>query len=422
MKVVIWGSELTAWVTAAALAQTGNDVYLVSSSQITDPITLMGSSIRNEPGLRDLVLDGFEQKRIRLVQMRTALGIQAHVLSMNPSEFDNAYRIVEQLAEKAEGPLLLINQSHFGVGATDRLQALLDQRKKQIAVYFAENISEGEALERVRNPKSLILGSDDEAATLTVKALFKPFSKQLEHIFVMRPREAEFTKLSIIGMLALRIGYINELANLGEQLGVDIDVIRDGMGADPRIGRHHLAPGCGFGGNTFPQTLDSLAQLLSEKNESTLLHTLLQQNEKQKELPFRKLWKHYRADLHERKIAIWGASFKPGSASLDAAPSLRVIDAIVAQQAEVRVHDPEANENIHHLYHDNAYVKVINGQYDVLKNVDALLVLTEWPEYWSPDFELMLKQMKSPVIIDGRNIFDREQLESHGFTYYGIGK
>ena len=422
MKVVIWGSELTAWVTAAALAQTGNDIYLVSSSQITDPITLMGSSIRNEPGLRDLVLDGFEQKRIRLVQMRTALGIQAHVLSMNPSEFDNAYRIVEQLAEKAEGPLLLINQSHFGVGATDRLQALLDQRKKQIAVYFAENISEGEALERVRNPKSLILGSDDEAATLTVKALFKPFSKQLEHIFVMRPREAEFTKLSIIGMLALRIGYINELANLGEQLGVDIDVIRDGMGADPRIGRHHLAPGCGFGGNTFPQTLDSLAQLLSEKNESTLLHTLLQQNEKQKELPFRKLWKHYRADLHERKIAIWGASFKPGSASLDAAPSLRVIDAIVAQQAEVRVHDPEANENIHHLYHDNAYVKVINGQYDVLKNVDALLVLTEWPEYWSPDFELMLKQMKSPVIIDGRNIFDREQLESHGFTYYGIGK
>ena len=422
MKIVIWGSELTAWVTAAVLAQTGNDIYLVSSSQITDPITLMGSSIRNEPGLRDLVLDGFEQKRIRLVQMRTALGIQAHVLSMNPSEFDNAYRIVEQLAEKAEGPLLLINQSHFGVGATDRLQALLDQRKKQIAVYFAENISEGEALERVRNPKSLILGSDDEAATLTVKALFKPFSKQLEHIFVMRPREAEFTKLSIIGMLALRIGYINELANLGEQLGVDIDVIRDGMGADPRIGRHHLAPGCGFGGNTFPQTLDSLAQLLSEKNESTLLHTLLQQNEKQKELPFRKLWKHYRADLRDRKIAIWGASFKPGSASLDAAPSLRVIDAIVAQQAEVRVHDPEANENIHHLYHDNAYVKVINGQYDALKNVDALLVLTEWPEYWSPDFELILKQMKSPVIIDGRNIFDREQLESLGFTYYGIGK
>ena len=422
MNIAIWGSELTAWVTAAALAQTGNDIYFVSNSQIKDPITLMGSSIRNEPGLRDLVLDGFENKRIRLAQTRTALGIQAHVLSMNPSEFDQAYAIVEQLARKTEGPLLVINQSHFGVGATDRLQALLDRRKTQVAVYFAENISEGEALERIRNPKTLILGSDDEAATLTLQALFKPFSTQLEHPFVMSPREAEFTKLSIIGMLALRIGYINELANLGEQLGVDIDVIRRGMGADPRIGRHHLAPGCGFGGNTFPQTLDSLAQLLSEKNESTLMQTLLQQNEKQKELPFRKLWRHYRADLHDRKIAIWGASFKPGSASLDAAPSLRVIDAIVAQQAEVRVHDPEANENVHHLYHDNPNVKIINGKYDALKNVDALLLLTEWPEYWSPDFELMLKQMKSPVIVDGRNIFDREQIESLGFTYYGIGK
>jgi UDPglucose 6-dehydrogenase len=422
MKIAVWGNELTAWVTAAALAQVGNDISFVSNSKITDPITLMGSSIHNEPGLRDLVTDGFENKRIRLVQTRTALGIQAHVLSMNPSEFAQAHSIVEQLASKAEGPLLIINQSHFGVGATDRLQALLDKRKKQVAVYFAENISEGEALDRIRNPKSLIVGSDDEAATLTLKALFKPFSARLDHFFVMSPREAEFTKLSIIGMLALRIGYINELANLGDQLGVDIDVIRNAMGADPRIGRHHLAPGCGFGGNTFPLTLESLAQLLSERSESTLMQTLLQQNEKQKELPFRKLWQHYRADLHERKIAIWGASFKPGSASLDAAPSLRVIDAIVAQQAEVRVHDPEANENVHHLYHDNPYVKVISAKYDALKNVDALLVLTEWPEYWSPDFELMRKQMKAPVIVDGRNIYDRKQIESFGFTYYSIGR
>ncbi|UCH40815.1 MAG: UDP-glucose/GDP-mannose dehydrogenase family protein, partial [Gammaproteobacteria bacterium] len=127
-------------------------------------------------------------------------------------------------------------------------------------------------------------------------------------------------------------------------------------------------------------------------------------------------------DLHDRKIAIWGASFKPGSASLDSAPSLRVIDAIVAQQAEVRIHDPEALENVHHLYHDNPYVKTISGKYDALKNVDALVLMTEWPEYWSPDFDLMLKQMKSPVIVDGRNVYNREQIESFGFTYYGIGR
>ncbi len=422
MKIAVWGNELTAWASAAVLAQMGNDIYFVSNSQIIDPITLMGSSIRNEPGLRDLVCEGFEHKRLQLVKTRTALGIQAHLISMNPGEFDQAHTIVEQLASKAEGPLLVINQSHFGVGATDRLQELLDTRKKQVAVYFAENISEGEALERIRNPKSLIVGSNDEAATLTLKTLFKPFSTVLEHFLVMSPREAEFSKLSIIGTLALRIGYINELANLGEQLGVDIDVIRDSMGADPRIGKHHLAPGCGFGGNTFPQTLNSLAQLMSEKTESTLMQTLLQQNEIQKELPFRKLWRHYHADLHDRKFAIWGASFKPGSASLDGAPSLRVIDAILAQQAEVRVHDPEAGENIQHIYHGNTNVKTISGKYDALKNVDALVLMTEWPEYCSPDFELMLRQMKSPVIVDGRNVFDRKQVESMGFTYYGVGK
>lgn len=422
MKIAIWGSELTAWATAGALARTGNDIYFVSHSQIKDPITLMGSSIRNEPGLRDLIGDEFEQRRMRFAQTRTAIGIQTHILSMNPSEFEAACDIVRKIAAKAEGPLLIINQSHFGVGASDKLQALLNRRKKQIVVYFAENISEGEALDRIRNPKSMIIGCDDKAAKLTIGALFRPFSTQLENLFVMSPKEAEFTKLSIIGMLALRIGYINELANLGEQLGVDIDVIRRGMGADPRIGRHHLAPGCGFGGNTFPQTLDSLAQLLSEQNESTLMRTVLLENEKQKELPFRKLWQHYKADLHDRKIAVWGASFKPGSASLDSAPSLKVIDAIVAQQAEVRIHDPEALENVHHLYHDNPYVKIISGKYDALKNVDALVLLTEWPEYWSPDFELMLKQMKTPVIVDGRNVYQREQIESLGFAYYGIGR
>ena len=422
MKIAIWGNELTAWATAGALARSGNDIYFVSHSRIKDPITLMGSSVRNEPGLRDLIIDEFEHKRMRFAQTRTALGIQTHILSMNPSEFETAREIVENIAAKAEGPVLIINQSHFGVGATDRLQAILNRQKKQIVVYFAENISEGEALDRIRNPKSMIVGCNDEAAKLTVEVLFRPFSRQLENLFVMSPKEAEFTKLSIIGMLALRIAYINELANLGEQLGVDIDVIRRGMGADPRIGQHHLSPGCGFGGNTFPQTLASLANLLSAQGDSTLMHTVLVENEKQKEVPFRKLWQHYKADLHNRKVAIWGASFKPGSASLDSAPSLKVIDAIVAQQAEVRIHDPEALENVQQIYHANPFVKIINGKYDALKNADALVLLTEWPEYWSPDFELMLKQMASPVIIDGRNIYDRKHIESLGFTYYSVGR
>ena len=422
MKIAIWGNELTAWATAGALAETGNEVLFVSHGQIKDPITLMGSSICNEPGLRDLICEEFECKRIRLVQTRTAIGIPTHILSMKPDEYEQAEEIVSKLAARHDGPLLIINQSHFGVGATDRLQTLLNKCKHQCVAYFAENVSEGEALNRIRNPKSLIIGCDHEQSTLAIQSLFRPFMTHVEHMFVMSPKEAEFTKLSIIGMLALRIGYANELANLASQLDVDIDVIRRGMGADPRIGRHHLFPGCGFGGNTFPQILNSLARLLSETGDSTLMQTVVQENEKQKELPFRSLWRHFDCDLHGRKIAIWGASFKPGSASLDGAPSLKIIDAIVAQQADARVHDPEALENVQYLYPDNSFVKVINNKYDALKDVDALLLLTEWPEYWSPDFELMKKQMKTPLIIDGRNVFSRKQIEGLGFTYYSVGR
>ena len=311
MKIAIWGNELSAWATAGVLAETGNDIYLVSNSLITDPNVLMGSSIRNEPGLRDLVQEGFSQKRIRLAKPRTAYGIQTHILSMNPGDFGEAKEIVTKLAQKNDQDLLIISQSHFGVGATEILQSYLSKRKKQFVAYFAENISEGEALERIRNPRYLILGCDNEASIITIQSLFRPFSSQLENLFVMSSREAEFAKFSIVGMLALRIGYVNELANLAEQLDVNIDVIRSGMGADPRIGRHHLNPGCGFGGNTFPHTLQSLAELLSQSSESLLLQTVLHENEKQKELPFRKLWQHYECDLHDRTIAVWGASFKP---------------------------------------------------------------------------------------------------------------
>ncbi len=422
MKIAIWGKELSAWASAGALAQTGNDVYFVNSSRTRDPLSLMDHSTRNEPELRDLVRDEFAAGRMCLAKKSSVLDIQIHILSMNPSEFDEACKIVDKLATGTGGPLLIINQSHFGVGATDKLQAMLNQGKNQFAAYFAENISEGEALDRIRKPKSMILGCNDESARTTIEVLFRPFCARPEDWFVMTPKEAEFTKLSIVGMLALRIGYINELAKLSELLDVDIDVVRSGMGADPRIGHHTLAPGCGFGGNAFPQTLASLAQLLSRNIESTLMQTVLDENEKQKEAPFRKLWRHYEADLHDRKIAIWGASFKPGSASLDSAPSLNVINALTAQETEVCIHDPEALENLQQRYRDNVYVKTSDAKYNALKNADGLLLLTEWPEYWSPDFELMCKLMKTPVIVDGRNVYNREQVESFGFTYYGIGR
>ncbi|WP_372740564.1 nucleotide sugar dehydrogenase [Neptunomonas sp.] len=436
MKIAIWGHELTAWATAGLLAQAGNDVFLVNDTQISDPVTLMGSSIRNEPGLQDLITQQFEKQNLQFIHSGSASLLSTHIISMNPAAYDQAHQLVSGIARRrSDKPLsadqqpgqqpdklLIINQSHFGVGCTDKLQALLDIDKDQVVVYLAENISEGEALKNIRQPKSLTFGSTNSWASMMTRALLRPFSSQLEQLLVMTPKEAEFAKLSITGMLALRIGYINELANLAEQLDVDIDVIKQSLGADPRIGHHYLAPGCGFGGNIFSQTTKGLANLLSEKRQSQLLDTVLQENEKQKEQPFRKLWRHYECDIHKLNITLWGVSFKPGSAALDSAPSIKIINALLAQQANIHIHDPEALENIEKLYGGHPQVHTYRDKYEALNQSNALLLLTEWPEYASPDYEQMLERMQAPLIIDGRNLLSKELAQSLGFTYYGIGR
>jgi len=422
MKIVIWGQELTAWVTAAVLAQTGNDVRLVSESKVKNPLALMDGSIQREPYLKDIIEEVFAKKRLQFVSEQAALACHNHILSLNAHDFDLAQSIVRKIGNTSQDELLIINQSHFGVGSTDRLQSLLNTNQEQTVAYFAENISEGEAIERIRKPKSITLGCSSEKSTIIIRSLLRPFCDEIEHFFVMTPKEAEFSKLATMGMLALRIGYINELANLSEQLDVNIDVIRQSLGADPRIGRHYLSPGCGFGGNNFPQTIKSLAGLLAEKNfKSELLDTIIEENENQKEIPFRKLWQHFQCHIRDLNIAIWGASFKPGSASLDGAPSLMNIDAIIAQKGKVRIHDPEALDNVNKRYAQNQLIETFSDKYKALENADALLLLTEWPEYRSPDFWEMKKVMKNPVVIDGRNVFNRDLLERQGFTYYGIG-
>jgi len=422
MKIAIWGQELTAWVAAGTLAHAGNDVRIVNDSTDQDPILRMGTNILNEPGLKDLICDEFTKGRLQFTTSGGATQFDIHMLCMNPSEFDAAKQIVSKLGKFTQNKLLIINQSLFGVGSTDELQGLLKKENNQIAAFLTENIAEGEALNNMRHPKAITLGCDNPWANMMIDSLLRPFTRQLDQMLIMSTREAEFAKMATTGMLALRIGYINELANLAEQLDVNIDVIRQSMGADPRIGHHYLSPGCGFGGNSFSQSIKGLADLLSEKRNSQLLDTVLRENEKQKEQCFRKLWRHYKADISGLQIAVWGASFKPGSSSLDGAPSLKVIEAIIAQGATVRIHDPEALDNIERLYGGHPQVITCKDKYEALANTDALLILTEWDEYWSPDYEALLEQMRQPVIVDGRNVLSRDLLESLGFTYYGIGR
>jgi len=365
---------------------------------------------------------GIENGRIRLCNYREALQAPWHWLASHPSNAEQAERMCDDLNSEGPDNLVLINQSNFGIGASDHLHARLDHNRSQSVICLPDTLQQGQALQQFASPETLLVGCEDDHARLGLQALLRPFSSRLQQIQWMSRREAEFSKFAISGMLALRLGYINELANLADRLGVDIEVVRQGMGSDKRIGQHYLAPGCGFGGHHFTQYIEGLADILTETRHSTLLNTVLNENERQKELPFRKLWQHYQCDLRGRRIAIWGCAFKPGVASVDNAPSLRVIQALLAQGAQVHVHDPEALEALQTSLGHMADLRVHTDPYATVEQADALLLLTEWPLYSSPDYERLRQMMHNPLIIDGRNLFEPDYLRQLGFTYYGVGR
>ena len=425
MKVKVYGSDLTAWVAAACLAKVGNHVLIEGPDTIPQKNLHDISVLRDEPGLLsqiELQLAEGRLKRTWSTETETGIETDIHWLALEHNELEEAKKITLSLAKSTSNNLLIVNQGNFGVGATDELQALLNNDSKQAVVYIPNNLQEGKALQEFNQPKRIIIGSENSWATTIIQALVRPFLQNTQHLLLMSRKEAEFTKLAITGMLAIRIGYINELANLADQMDVDIDTIREGMGADPRIGNHYLSPGCGFGGLSFNQNIARFSETFEKRGKDSLLKTVISENEIQKELLFKKLWQYYHCDLSGKAVTVWGASFKPGTASINNAPSLKLIDALLAQDVQVKVHDPEALDNLQDYYQDQSGISFCHDAYDAIKDTDALLLVTEWPEYWSPDYHKLLEYMQTPLIIDGRNIFDREAVEMYGFTYMGVGR
>jgi UDPglucose 6-dehydrogenase len=418
VKITVWGDELAAWIAAVSLAQQGNQVSMLRPDG--SELLPSDSSVRNEPGLLSGIQEAIHQGRLKSIPSTELDQDLIHWLAMAPDQLEHALELLQQIPNRSGR--LIINQSNFGIGATDRLGQCLSSESTSAIAYIPDTLQQGRALEQFRFPKALIIGCEHTQALIQLKALLRPFSQSVQQIQYMSPREAEFTKFAINGMLALRLGYINELANLADQLGVDIELVRQGMSTDERIGHHYLNPGCGFGGQHFTQYIENLAELLSHKQRSTPLDTVLIENEKQKELPFRKLWQHYACQLHDRTICIWGVAFKPGIASIDNAPSLRVIDALLAQGAHIRLHDPEALPELHAWFGDHPQLTYCDQAYQAAADSEALLLLTEWDEYNSPDFHALLASMQQPVIIDGRNLWEADYLRQLGFTYYGIGR
>ncbi|MDL2191191.1 nucleotide sugar dehydrogenase [Cobetia sp. LC6] len=424
MQVLVHGSELAAATASAALASVGHRVWWWPHEDMDWAALEHVDWLNSEPGLRERLDRHRERGDLTLIDgLESLRRIDIHWIAVSPDQRESALSRVEQLVATLDEPLVLINNSTFPVGTTERFEALLP-RDDQYAVALPDMLEEGRSLATFERPARWLLGSEAEPATLRVQELLRAFNRREDVFQIMPRRAAELTKLAINGMLATRISYMNEVAGLSDSLGVDVEYVRQGMGADPRIGFGYLYPGCGFGGPNFSRDLMRLADVQHQTGrESMLLEHVLDINEAKKETLFRKLWQHFDGELRGRTVAIWGAAFKPGTARIDHAPVLTLLEALWAQGVRVRVHDPAALSALGEACGAHPLLELVDGNmYDALEGADALMLVTEWKCYWNPDWQRLKRELGAGLVLDGRNIFDPRYVASQGLVYRGIGR
>ena len=422
MKINVYGDNLCALVSAAIFASVGHEICLCLPNGYIKETLQAGKEAYPEPRLQDMLQQQFDEHRLSFSGLAQPINhdIDAVFLAFAAKDFNLAAQIVQQLAQYGQ-PLVVINQSTFVLGSSEKLAAQLSS--SQSLVYVPDFIQEGMAIDSMARPNKIILGMNDARAEQQLREIFRPFNRLKDLFLTMSLREAEFTKLAVSGMLATRISFMNDLSNVADTIGVDIEQVRIGIGSDKRIGESYLYPGCGFGGQSFSEDVINLAQTVSGLGiKSKLLDQVLQINEDQKEVLFRKLWRYFDCDLHGKTIAIWGAAYKPNTNKIDNAPILKLLEALWAQGAIVKLHDPKALPKIEQLYGKHQQLILCDDQYDAAIDVDALMLVTEWKQYWNPNFKALKKSMRRPLILDGRNIYNPYYVKELGFEYIGIGR
>lgn len=418
MKVSVFGKTLYAGVMAALLAECGHQVYWCDSCpDLRQQVQYFQDESVNHL-LEKQVSSGF-LKFCEFIDL--PLDVDAYLFSFSPTEEQAGLEILAQLQQRAIiHPKLMINASTLGLHGTEKFQQILPQDEW---VYLPDTVQEGNALVSLTQAKQLIVGLTQDSARLKIKELMRPLFPLEQNYLFMPILDAEFTKLSISGMLATRISYINDLAIVAEKLGIDIEHVRQGMGADSRIGLSYLSPGSGFGGENFSHDILTLSHTVSGSGvKSQLLAQVWEINQQQKELLFRKLWNYFQGDLKGKTVAIWGASFKENTSRIQQSPIHIMLEALWAQGVMVQLHDPQALAEIEALYGQRDDLILCNDQYKAVQNAHALCLLTAWKQYWSPDYRKLLHTMQHPLILDGRNIFDPAYVKAQGFAYMGVGR
>jgi UDPglucose 6-dehydrogenase len=325
---------------------------------------------------------------------------------------------------------VVVTKSTVPVGTADKVRARIEATLKDRGTSFEfdvvsnpEFLKEGAAIGDFMKPDRIVVGTDNPRTAELLKALYDPFTRSRERMIVMDVRSSELTKYAANAMLATKISFMNELANLAERMGADIEKVRLGIGSDPRIGYHFIYPGCGYGGSCFPKDVQALERSAKEYAFSAELLTAVEAvNKRQKSVLFQRMQRYFKDDLAGKTIALWGLAFKPNTDDMREAPSRALMEALWSAGATVRAYDPVAGEEAHRIYGERSELALVSSSSEALKGADALAIVTEWQEFRSPDFELIKSELKHPVIFDGRNLYDPGFVKRFGLTYYAMGR
>ena len=439
MKITVIGTGYVGLVTGACLADVGNQVLCMDIDAKKIETLKSGGIPIYEPGLKEMVASNVAAGRLHFttdVALGVAFGdIQIIAVGTPPGEDGSAdlqyvVAAARNVGRLMTSPKIVMDKSTVPVGTADKVRATIaDELKKRSAdmkfsvVSNPEFLKEGAAVEDFMRPDRIVIGADDADAIDTMRKLYAPFQRNHDRIMVMDVRSAELTKYAANAMLATRISFMNELALLAELLGADIESVRKGMGSDPRIGYHFLYPGIGYGGSCFPKDVQALQRTATAAGMTLkLLDAVERVNYAQKHVLTQKIVKRFGEDLSGKTIALWGLAFKPNTDDMREAPSLVLIEDLVKRGATIVAFDPVALVEAKHLLGDNPRVKLAIGAMEALDGADALAIVTEWKNFRAPDFAAMKVALKSPVVFDGRNLYEPETMREHGLEYYPIGR
>lgn len=418
MNICVFGTTLQAGVIAGLFAEYGHQVYWCPQIATENQTSVH----YQDENLNQLIHKQINNHSLQLIDLKEInLASDVFLFSFNPSEFDQAIVLAEELKRRPIiHPKLMINGSTFGLQGTEKLKQIL---VSDHWAYLPDTIQEGNAIQSFMDLKQIIVGTEQEETQQYIKELLRPFFQLKQQFLFMPFLDAEFTKLSISGMLATRISYMNDMAQVAEKLNIDIQNVKQGLAADSRIGATYLSPGVGFGGENFSHDILMLTGTVAGSGiKSQLLDQVWNINEQQKEILFRKFWNYYQGQLTGKVVAIWGASFKENTSSIDNSPIHTMLAALWAQGVTVQLHDPQALERIFELYGERSDLILSDNQYQATEHAHALCILTAWKQYWSPDYAQLLQKMAHPLILDGRNILDSDFVKAQGFAYQGVGR